>query len=145
MADPAPSERSPAPNDTAPRPAGLQRPAGQRPGGQPSTDRPSGLRRITGRSTPERTAWRVEGGPGGDRQSQPRRSPFGGRGFWLALLVLLLLNFVISTLIMAPAARTEVPYTLFRTEVGNGNVPSITAVEDQITGEFKTPVRYPAG
>src|SRR3954447_7154117 len=128
MADPAPSERrSPAPNDTANRPPS-QAPQSRGPNGQPSR-----LRRVTGRPNQDRTPWRVEGMPGGDGQKQAPRSPFAGRGFWITLLILLLLNFVISTVVMAPARRTEVPYTLFRTEVTNGNVPTITAVEDEIT------------
>jgi cell division protease FtsH len=56
---------------------------------------------------------------------------------------LLVVNWVISALLVPPPERTEVPYTFFRAQVEAGNVTSVTAVEDAISGDFKNPVRYP--
>ena len=135
MADSAPTQerQAPAPND--------------------DQQRPSRFRRLTGGgSTQRHTPWRVEGMPGngpgnsnGNGNNRPPNRPFAGRGFWLTLLALLVVNWVLSTAVMRPEARTEVPYTLFRTEATNGNIPAVTAVQGAITGSFKAPVRYPAG
>jgi cell division protease FtsH len=86
----------------------------------------------------------VEGARGAD--GEPARPPrFGGPRFWLLLLGLLLVNWLISALLVRAPARTEVPYTFFRAQVQAGNVTSITAVDDAISGDFKNPVRYPPG
>jgi cell division protease FtsH len=61
----------------------------------------------------------------------------------MLLLGLLVLNWVLSTLLVRPPERTEVPYTQFRAQVEAGNVSSVTGIEDAIDGEFKNPVRVP--
>jgi cell division protease FtsH len=88
----------------------------------------------------QRTPWRVEGArtePGGGPRWQPDRR------FWTTLAALLLLNWVLTALLVRPPERIEVAYTFFRAQVTAGNVGSVTAVEDAITGTFKKPVRYP--
>ena len=42
-----------------------------------------------------------------------------------------------------PEAPVTVPYTLFKEEVGKGNVEAIYSRGDTITGRFKAPVTYP--
>ena len=63
----------------------------------------------------------------------------------MVLLGLLVLNWVLSTMLVRPPERTEVPYTLFRAQVEADNVASVTGIEDAIDGQFKNPVRYPGG
>jgi cell division protease FtsH len=86
----------------------------------------------------------VEGARGDGDQAPQRPRLFGPR-FWLMLLGLLVLNWVLSSLLVRPPERTEVPYTLFRAQVEAGNVASVTGIEDAINGQFKNPVRYPEG
>jgi cell division protease FtsH len=87
-----------------------------------------------------RVPWRVEGARQGDRGGGPQRPRLFGPRFWWILLGLLLLNWVLSTMLVRPAERTEVPYTLFRAQVEAGNVASVTGIEDAIDGVFKNPV-----
>src|SRR5919198_3253165 len=92
----------------------------------------------------EHRPWRVEGErtgkrPGGvtDGRGRPRRS------FWLVLAVMFVLNWVFSSMVLAPPPRTQVSYTFFRGQVEAGNVAEITATEDAIEGRFKKAVPYP--
>jgi cell division protease FtsH len=63
---------------------------------------------------------------------------------WLWFLVVLLVNyFLMRLLIPGPEAPVMVPYTLFKEEVGKGNVEAIHSQGESITGRFKTPVTYP--
>jgi cell division protease FtsH len=64
---------------------------------------------------------------------------------WLWFLLVLLVNFLLSRFLMpGPEAPVTVPYTLFKEEVGKGNVQAIYSQGDTITGRFKAPVTYPA-
>jgi cell division protease FtsH len=66
------------------------------------------------------------------------------RRTWLWFVLLLLANFLLSRLLVPGAeAPVTVPYTLFKEEVGKGNVHSIYSRGDTITGRFKAPVTYP--
>ena len=96
-------------------------------------------------ATPEggdRVPWRVEGARREGGKGPQRTRLFGPR-FWMLLLGLLVLNWLLSTLLVRPPERTEVPYTQFRAQVEAANVSSVTGIEDAIDGEFKTPVRVP--
>ena len=81
-------------------------------------------------------------GPGaakgaGTAKMPPRRS-------WLWFVVVLLVNFVLVRLLMPEAeGPVTVPYTLFKEEVGKGNVQAIYSRGDTLTGRFKAPVIYP--
>jgi cell division protease FtsH len=90
----------------------------------------------------DRVPWRVEGARGNGGQGPQRPRLFGPR-FWMLLLGLLVLNWVLSALLVRPPERTEVPYTLFRTQVEAGNVASVTGIDDAIDGQFKNPVKVP--
>ena len=65
------------------------------------------------------------------------------RKAWLWFLLILVANFALSRfLVPGPEAPVTVPYTLFKEEVGKGNVEAIHAQGDAITGRFKAPVTY---
>ena len=66
------------------------------------------------------------------------------RRMWLWFLVILAINYVVTTLIApGPEAPVTIPYTLFREEVQKDNVQSIHSRGDAVTGRFKAPVTYP--
>ena len=92
-----------------------------------------------------RVPWRVEGARRSGGATGPERPRLFGPRFWWILLGLLVLNWVLSTMLVRPPERTEVPYTLFRAQVEADNVASVTGIEDAIDGQFKNPVRYPEG
>src|ERR1700704_5097381 len=92
------------------------------------------------------TPWRVEGAPthDGDDRPQPRPPRFrlpGGRGFLVALLLLLALNWYIGGRVNHQKSRIAVPYTTFRAQVVQGNVKEISTRGDTIQGQFKSPVK----
>jgi cell division protease FtsH len=91
----------------------------------------------------DRVPWRVEGARRSGGDTGPARPRLFGPRFWWILLGLLVLNWVLSTMLVRPPERTEVPYTLFRTQVEAGNVASVTGIEDAIDGQFKNPVPVP--
>jgi cell division protease FtsH len=63
---------------------------------------------------------------------------------WLWLLAILAANYFLARMLLpGPEAPITVPYTLFKQEVGRGNVESIYSHGDSITGRFKTAVTYP--
>ncbi|HEX8345567.1 MAG TPA: ATP-dependent zinc metalloprotease FtsH [Actinoplanes sp.] len=102
---------------------------------------PTPRRSGDGRPAPP---WRVEGvpgqGPGGTpgRPRQPGWVRFG----WL-LLVLLAVNWVVSSVLLAPPARTPVSYTYFLTQVDARNIADFTSTGDTIQGMFKQKITYP--
>src|SRR5690348_13316727 len=92
--------------------------------------------------------------PTGQRSSNPPpgspRPPKGGPPSmppwraWIWFLLILLGNFLLSRFLLpGPEAPVTVPYTVFKEEVGKGNVLSIHSQGDTITGRFKSPVTYP--
>lgn len=76
--------------------------------------------------------------------TQPKMPPFKT---WLWFMAILLVNyFVVSFLMPGAKEPITVPYTLFKEEVGKGNVSAIFGKGETITGKFKSPVTYsPAG
>jgi cell division protease FtsH len=94
--------------------------------------------------------WRVEGAPrddgadptGVDRDRHGLRRSFPSWMRWL-LLLLLVVNWLVASALLAPAERTSVSYTFFRDQVKAGNVSEITSVEDEITGTFASEADYP--
>jgi cell division protease FtsH len=61
---------------------------------------------------------------------------------WLWFLGALLANYLLVRLMFPPEAPITVPYTLFKAEVGKGNVAAIYSQGETITGRFKTTVAY---
>src|SRR5262245_37654421 len=89
--------------------------------------------------------------PAGDRQAQSR--PGGGkdpgkgrlppRRMWAWFLVAVIVNYFLMRLLMPGGEPSiTIPYTLFKEEVGKGNVQAIYSRGDIIKGRFKTPVTY---
>jgi cell division protease FtsH len=64
------------------------------------------------------------------------------RGFWIYLVVLLLLNYVLSLFFMSGPARLTVPYTTFIAQLNSDNVKDVTAQGNSIQGDFKKSVVY---
>ena len=104
--------------------------------------------RLTGRSSPRQEdrppPWRVEGAKGQDEAngrgaSTPRPS---WRRFWWLLIVLLVVNWIISSVLLGPAARTTVAYTFFLTQVQAKNVAEVTSTGETIQGTFSKAVPY---
>ena len=62
------------------------------------------------------------------------------RGFWIYLVVLLLLNYLISVFFTSGPQRVTVPYTTFISELQASNVKDIQAQSNSIQGDFKKPV-----
>ena len=83
--------------------------------------------------------------PSTGRKPDPGKGALGNvpRKAWLWFLLILVANFALSRfLVPGPEAPVIVPYTLFKEEVGKGNVEAIHAQGDTITGRFKAPVTY---
>jgi cell division protease FtsH len=97
-------------------------------------------------SRPE-PGWHTEGAPprpAGERQrpSWFSRLP-GGRWFLLLLLAMLAANWMVSSFLLGPPARIQVPYTLFLEELDQGNVASVTSTAETILGTFEKAVADP--
>src|SRR5690242_7171195 len=74
------------------------------------------------------------------RPGSPKMPP---RKTWLWFLLILLANFLLSRFLLpSPNALVTVPYTLFKEEVGKGNVQAIHSQGVTITGRFKAAVTY---
>jgi cell division protease FtsH len=69
--------------------------------------------------------------------------PPGGSWFWLALLVLLVFNYIAASQFEKQPTRISVPYTVFRSQVDGGNVREISTQGEEIQGDFRAKVRYP--
>jgi len=111
--------------------------------GPRTTDRRPGWRRwLDQRLRTERfesaPPWRVEGA-----RDAKRRTSDGSSWFWWALLGALVVNWLISSVALAPPERSEVSYTFFVEQVDEGNVAEITTTADTIEGRLERPVRYP--
>ncbi len=66
------------------------------------------------------------------------------RRTWLWFVLVLAANFWLARLLMpGPEGPVTVPYTLFKEEVGKGNVQAIYSRGDTLTGRFKAAVTYP--
>src|SRR5215467_4376539 len=74
------------------------------------------------------TPWRVEG-VRGDPPQEPERKAKWAR-FWWLLVVLLIVNWIVSSLLIGPAPRTKVSYTFFVSQVDARNVSEITSTAD---------------
>ncbi|MFB9239101.1 ATP-dependent zinc metalloprotease FtsH [Plantactinospora siamensis] len=86
--------------------------------------------------------WRVEGMPGeGAGRPPQRRRPAWQRYGWL-FLILLVVNWFVSSNLLAPAERTPVSYTFFLSQVDARNVADITSTGDTIEGSFKQKASY---
>jgi cell division protease FtsH len=93
-------------------------------------------------STPAGRGQPADSGPGAPKGIGQAKMPPGKTWLWFVLIVLA--NYVLVRLLMpGPEGPATVPYTLFKEEVGKGNVEAIHSRGATITGRFKTPVTYP--
>ena len=58
------------------------------------------------------------------------------------LVLLLAVNWIISSFLLAPPSRTAVSYTYFLTQVQAANVAEITSTGDTIEGTFRKQTSY---
>ena len=73
-----------------------------------------------------------------------RRSPWVQVG--ALLLVLVAVNWIVTSVLLRPEARTAVSYTFFVTQAQRANIGDITSTGDTIEGTFREKVAYtPAG
>src|SRR5215469_607853 len=104
--------------------------------------------RLRGGTTPPQPGWRVTPAPDG-RGGQPAKKPSGPNPRWLALILivaLLALNFWVSSQVLGPNPRVQIPYSpTFLTQVNDNNVSSISSTGESIQGTLKKAIKYPAG
>jgi cell division protease FtsH len=116
--------------------------AGQQASGDGPAERGSGQggirQRLAGDQKPPAPPWRVEGAGAKPPQQRPRWSR-------LVLLAvgLLVVNWIVSSLLLSPTARTTVSYTFFLSQVDARNVKEITSTGDTIQGTFTKKAAYP--
>ena len=130
--------------------------AGKRDGGDRHTAR-RGLSgwlqdRMRGRSGQDPSTqdsprpWRVEGADNQNQGADRNQSPQGGRNpfarFWWILLIILALNWIISSALLGPPSRVTVSYTFFTTQVQDKNVSTVTSTAESIEGSFKKAMSY---
>src|ERR687888_139893 len=94
----------------------------------------------TDRAEVGRNPWR---GEGRKRLGLRGWRAAGGKRFWVLVAALLVLNIWVAARVSRPPARITVPYSSFTSEVERGNVKDVTAMGDQIQGDFRIAVRYP--
>src|SRR3954469_12197093 len=108
-------------------------------------ERPSGPTPVPERQHP--SGWRVQPAPDGRGAPEEKpRSPWSGFGRrWLILVVVLLaLNFWVSSLIPSGEERVRVPYTpTFVDQVRANNVDEISSRGATVQGTFKNEFTYP--
>ncbi|HEY6417277.1 MAG TPA: ATP-dependent metallopeptidase FtsH/Yme1/Tma family protein, partial [Acidimicrobiales bacterium] len=84
--------------------------------------------------------------PPSPRSSPPSTPPFWRRpAFWATVAGLLVANWLLGSLFLAPPSRLQVPYTEFQSQLTAGNVASVTSKGETIQGEFHKSVTYPKG
>src|SRR3979411_2587370 len=82
--------------------------------------------------------------PSPPRPSQPvPRNPMRSTRLWVTLAIILLANIFVTNVLLAPAQPTTVAlsYDVFKQQLVDGNVVSVTTTGDAITGVTKTPVK----
>jgi cell division protease FtsH len=93
----------------------------------------------------QRQPWRVEGAPELPSGPPDRKQPTGRGGwfrFWWLWLALLALNWIVSSVMLAPEPRVVISYTFFSEQLHATNVESITSTGEAIEGILKKPASY---
>ena len=99
-------------------------------------------RRRSDSTATGRTHLPKSGSGASNKPTGPLKMPPGKT--WLWLLGILLANYLlVRFLLPSPEAPVTVPYTLFKEQVGKGNVQAIYSQGESITGRFKASVSYP--
>jgi cell division protease FtsH len=82
--------------------------------------------------------------PSPPQSTPPSAPPFWRRpAFWATVAALLIANWLLGSLFLAPPSRLQVPYTEFQSQLTAGNVESVTSKGETIQGEFHKSVTYP--
>jgi cell division protease FtsH len=77
-------------------------------------------------------------------QKDAARAKIPPPNVWLWFVLILLLNYLLASYIApGPETPVTVPYTLFKQEVGKGNVDAIYSRGESVSGRFKVSVTYP--
>ncbi|HTM00648.1 MAG TPA: ATP-dependent zinc metalloprotease FtsH [Candidatus Omnitrophota bacterium] len=102
----------------------------------------------------KRTRRQVEDGDTARRPGEPPRPPrppgsptppaIPPRRSWLFFLLILLANFLLIRFFAPNPHTVKIPYSVFRLEAAKGNVLKINSRGESLTGQFRTPVSYPA-
>ena len=102
----------------------------------------------------KRTRRQVEGGDTARRPGEPPRPPrppgsptppaIPPRRSWLFFLLILLANFLLIRFFAPNPHTVKIPYSVFRLEAAKGNVLKINSRGEGLTGQFRTPISYPA-
>ena len=80
------------------------------------------------------------------RRRRSRRCCRASRGaIWPFLIILFALNYWVASTIPDKKSRVEIPYTVFKTAVRDGNVVTITSKGTAIQGVTRKPITYPEG
>ncbi len=105
---------------------------------QETRERPPGPRPVPERQDPK--GWRVQPAPDGRGAPEEKsRSPWGdfGRRWLLLVVVLLAINFWVSSLIPSGPERIRIPYTpTFIEQVKAGNVVEISSKGATVQGKL---------
>ena len=81
----------------------------------------------------------------GGGEKPKKQTPAPPRRMWITFLVLLLANFLLVRFLSPGAGNpTRIPYTLFKQEALKGNVREIDSRGEDVSGQFITPITYPA-
>jgi cell division protease FtsH len=99
-------------------------------------------RRGNGDTVPTGRVQPSDSRPGAPQGTWRAKMPPGRSWLWF-VLILLANYFLVRLFIPSPEGPVTVPYTLFKEEVGKGNVAAIHSQGATITGRFKAPVTYP--
>src|SRR3954454_10300805 len=82
--------------------------------------------------------WRVEGAPSASG-GPPNRRPRMGR-FWWLVVAALAINWLVMSVLVSPAPRTDVSYTFFVQQLDSGNVTTVTSPATAIEAALTKPV-----
>lgn len=100
--------------------------------------------RLTRQQTQNRTGFASADTKQGSPEGADRKKMPPGKA-WLWFVLILIVNFLMVRLLIPDAEQpVMVPYTLFKGEVGKGNVKEIFSRGDTITGRFKEEIAYQA-
>jgi cell division protease FtsH len=83
--------------------------------------------------------------PAAPKSPSPSGTPtpfWRNRGFWIAFVVLLVVNYLITFMATSGPSRITVPYTTFIQQLNADNVKDLTAQGNSIQGDFKKTVTY---
>ena len=90
--------------------------------------------------------WKIKGSSVSDGSRPPRQSRWLRAVYWLAGAVCL--AFWVWLIAVAPSVstpRVTIPYSVFRTQVRERNIASVTATGETIQGQLRTKITYPPG